>query len=388
AYLVLDKTPFYATSGGQLHDKGYLLQSGNMIEIIDVFKDKNNNHIHKVKGLINDSDDVEAAVDFQNRIGLMRNHSSTHLLFAALREVYGNKIVQLGSDITAERFTFDFPLDKKPTEIDLKLIEDKINKIIEKNIEREYIITTISEAKKIGATMTVEEMRYLNHEDVRVVKFGNVTTDLCGGTHIDYTKNIEKIKIISVDTKGSGIYRIRAITSNNLIEKYMHIEIDKYILILQSLIKKINELSNVNREYSLKNENNLEKYLEDTKKEISKNKDQIKELLKSSNKISIEVDLEEVNVNGIKLFFSNVVKKSMIKNIAITTRQKYPDAIIVLLSEFLNDSLLIITSQNNDIQKLVNNLTLTCKIKGGGNANMWQGMSFNTIDLEEVKKNL
>ena len=388
AYLILDKTPFYATSGGQLHDKGYLLQSGNRIEVLDVFKDKNNNHVHKVKGLINDSDIIQSFVDSHNRIGLMRNHSSTHLLFATLREIYGDKIVQLGSDITAERFTFDFPLDKKPTEAELKIIENKINKIIERNIEREYIVTTISEAKKIGATMTVEETKYLNNSDVRIVKFGNITTDLCGGTHIDQTKNIEKIKIVSIETKGAGIYRIRVITSNDLIEKYMRIEIKKHKSLLQPLVKKMNELSSTSKKYLFKNENNLGEYLEDIKNKIVKYKNEIKELTKSSNKISLPIDLEERNINGIKLFFSDVVDKSMIKNIAIKTREKYPDAIIVLLSKFSDNSLVVITSKNNKIQNLINNLIETYKIKGGGNANMWQGMSSNKIDVNDIEKNL
>ncbi len=384
-YLVLDKTPFYATSGGQLHDKGYLMQSGNKINVIDVFKDKNNNHIHKIEGKINDQDSIECFVDEPTRLGLMRNHSATHLLFAALRKVYGDSIVQLGSDNNQDRLTFDFPLKQRPTEKEISLIEDFINSAIKKNIKREYIITTTTQAKKLGAIMTIEEMEYFNTENVRVVKFDDLTIDLCGGTHIDFTKNIEHFKITDIDSKGSGIYRIRALTSNILVNKYMNIEIEKNLSLLNALIRKINKLSNQQIKYSFHNVENLNEYLNDIYSKTEKYKEVMKILLKPK-KISLDIQLEPIKINDIELYFANNIDKSIIKNMAISLREKSIKALVVLLSKFDKSSVLIISSKNIDSKGFANKLSSNKKINGGGNNIIWQGVSSEVINIEDIKK--
>ncbi len=384
-YLVLDKTPFYATSGGQLHDKGYLMQSGNKINIIDVFKDKNNNHIHKIEGKINDQDSVECFVDESTRLGLMRNHSATHLLFAALRKVYGDSIVQLGSDNNQDRLTFDFPLKQRPTEEEIFSIENFINSAIKKNIKREYIITTTTKAKQIGAIMTIEEMEYFNTENVRVVKFDDLTVDLCGGTHIDFTKNIENFKISSVDSKGSGIYRIRALTSNAIVNKYMESEIDKSLSLLNSLNQKINKLSNQKIKYSFQDIKNLDEYLKDIHLQIDKSKEIVKDLLKPK-KISLDVQLEPIKINDVELYFANNIDKSIIKNMAISLREKSTKSLVVLLSTFEKSSVLIISSKNFNSKEFADKLSINKKINGGGNNIIWQGASSEVINIEDIKK--
>ncbi|MGL5617455.1 MAG: alanine--tRNA ligase [Metamycoplasmataceae bacterium] len=383
-YLVLDKTPFYATSGGQLHDKGYLIQKVNKIEIIDVFKDKNNNHIHKVKGKINSKEPVEAFVDEKTRIGLMRNHSSTHLLFAALRHIYGDKIIQLGSDNNQDRLTFDFPLKYRPTEKEITEIEDFINKIIKRNIIREYILTTTTQAKKLGAIMTIEEMEYFNTENVRVVKFGDVTIDLCGGTHIDETKNIEKFKIVSVESKGSGIYRIRAITSDFLVDKYMNEQIKKQLELLESLNKKIIKFDKTNIKHSIKPSNDLNKYLNNINHEIDKAKKVLKKLLKPK-KISINVDLKPTKIGNIDLYFANDIDNETLKNLAVSLREKYHNSLIVLLSKFNSKSILVITSKSIDSKNFASKISQIKKINGGGNNLIWQGVSLEEITFEDIK---
>ncbi|MGL5591080.1 MAG: alanine--tRNA ligase [Metamycoplasmataceae bacterium] len=383
-YLVLDKTPFYATSGGQLHDKGYLIQTGTKIEIIDVFKDKNNNHIHKVKGKINAENYVDAFVDEKTRIGLMRNHSATHLLFAALRKLYGDQIIQLGSDNNQDRLTFDFPLKQRPTEKEIKAIEDFINNIIKRNIIREYIITTTTKAKKMGAIMTIEEMEYFNTENVRVVKFDDVTTDLCGGTHIDETKNIEKFKIVSVDSKGSGIYRIRAISSDFLVDKYMNEQIKKQLKLLDSLDNKIINLDKTKRKHLIKPDNDLNKYLNNINGEIDKAKEVLKKLLKRK-KISIDVELEPIKISNLNVYFSNNIDKETIKTFAVSLREKSQHSLIVLLSKFEGQSVLVITSKGIDAKDVARKISETKEIKGGGNSLIWQGVSLEEITFEDIK---
>ena len=384
-YLILDKTPFYATSGGQRHDDGYLVQAGNKINIIDVFKDKNNNNIHKIEGKVNDKDFIECFIDEKIRLNLMRNHSATHLLFAALRKVYGNSIVQLGSDNNQDRLTFDFPLRQRPTEKEILLIEDFVNSTIKKNIKREYIVTTTTEAKKIGAIMTIEEMEYFNTENVRVVKFDDITTDLCGGTHIDFTKKIENFKITSIDSKGSGIYRIRALTSNDLVKKYINFEIEKNLSLLNSLINKINKLSNQEIKYSFSDMKDSNKYLQDIYLQIEKAKKSIKELLKSK-KISTDIKLEPYEINGIKLYFDNDIHKSIIKNLAVSLREKSNNSLVILTSRFNNSSILIISSRIINSKEFASKLALNKKINGGGNSIIWQGISSEVINIDDIKK--
>lgn len=149
----MDKTPFYATSGGQNHDEGYILQGNNRIEVLDVFKDKYWNHVHVVKGKINSNEPVQCFVDEDKRINFARNHSSTHLMFSALREAYPNEIIkQLGSNITYEHFTFDFGLDHRPTKEEIKLIEHKMRQYIARDVKRNYIITSLKKQKKWAHT--------------------------------------------------------------------------------------------------------------------------------------------------------------------------------------------------------------------------------------------
>lgn len=224
SYVVLDKTPFYATSGGQKHDRGYIKQNNQKIIILDVFKDKFGNHIHKVEGNINKNEQVECFVDKQIRLGLERNHSGTHLLFCALRNILGPQIKQLGSDNNEERLTFDLPADTKPTEQEIQNIENLVRSYIKQDVKRNYLTMTTEQAKKMGAIMTLEEAEYMDPKSVRIVQFEGITADLCGGTHLSNTKKLENFKITNVEKKAAGIFRIRAISSDELVNEYLEEE--------------------------------------------------------------------------------------------------------------------------------------------------------------------
>lgn len=386
-YLILNETPLYATSGGQLHDKGYLKQNNHKIELIDVFKDKNNNHIHVVKGLIDANKPIDVFVDKNNRLCLMRNHSATHLSFAALRHVYGNDIEQLGSDNNQNRLTFDFPLEHKPTEKEIKLIEKFVHDAIKKNIKREYIETTIEDAKKRNAIMTIEETEYFDSNKVRIVDFPTITMDLCGGTHVDNTKDIEDYKIISVESKGMGKYRLRAITSFAAIENYFKNEIEKYQEVYDAIynkylkMRKEKNITNKPLTFSFK-EDNLKLKLDLIHSAIKSISEEIKILNKSKTNIDdIEIKIEKTN----NILFANNLNKEHVKDIAIKLRESNPDNIIVLLSKFENGkSLIIITSKKYDVLKWINKNNPP--IKGGGNKLIWQGITSQEINLVQIKK--
>lgn len=221
SYLILDTTPFYARRGGQNSDEGEVVIGGRSYPLGGIFIDKYGNYVHKVTAPISKTDTLHCKVDKRVRLAHARNHSATHLLFATLRETYPDRVIlQEGSDITASRFTFDFSLNRRPTEGEIGAIETRINQLIKQDIKRTYLNSSLQEARGLGAVITAEEEGYLDPNNVRLVDFKGVTLDVCGGTHVASTAEIEAFKIVSVKGKGAEKFRITAITSSELVVDY------------------------------------------------------------------------------------------------------------------------------------------------------------------------
>lgn len=122
-------------------------------------------------------------------------------MFCALRNVFGNQIKQLGSDNNEDRLTFDAPFDAKPTNEEILKVENLVKSYIQKEVDRQYLIMDIDQAKEINAIMTLEEAEYMDSSKLRIVNFNGITADLCGGTHLENTKLLEDFKITSVEKK-------------------------------------------------------------------------------------------------------------------------------------------------------------------------------------------
>lgn len=212
-YVILDKTCFYAEAGGQVGDTGMITSDNFKARVLDVQKAPNGQNLHKVKvldGKITVGDKVKCNVDYLRRKKIEVNHSCVHLLQYALRTLISDKIQQAGSRVDDLSLRFDFTytgkiLDNKVTEV-----ENYINDLAKKNIDSNTDIMSIEDAKKTGAMALFNEKYGKN---VRVVSIGD-SKELCGGTHVKNTNEIEKFAIVSVESKGSNVYRIEAVTND------------------------------------------------------------------------------------------------------------------------------------------------------------------------------
>lgn len=217
--IVLDKTPFYAESGGQVGDTGVLIsENGERVEIINTLKE-NNLHIHITEKMpLDPSALFTAIVDKAKRLATANNHSATHLLHKALRDILGNHIEQKGSLVSSSYFRFDFSHYERVSPEKLREIEERVNSMIRENTQRdEYRGIPVEEAKAMGAMALFGE-KY--GDTVRVIKFGD-SLELCGGIHTSRTGNIGLFKIISESAIAAGVRRIEATTGINA-EKLIH----------------------------------------------------------------------------------------------------------------------------------------------------------------------
>jgi len=211
---VLDQTPFYAESGGQVGDRGELVAAGGTFEVEDTQKvqaEVFGHHGALKAGALKVGDNVEARVDVQRRKRTMRNHSVTHLMHKALREVLGPHVQQKGSLVDADKTRFDFAHDKPVGEAELREVERRVNAEILANTPTRAQVMPVEEAKKSGAVMLFGE-KY--GDEVRVLDIGS-SREFCGGTHVERTGDIGVFKILSQGGVAAGIRRVEATTGSN-----------------------------------------------------------------------------------------------------------------------------------------------------------------------------
>jgi alanyl-tRNA synthetase len=215
AYLVLDQTPFYAESGGQVGDTGIITGPKGSAVVKDTQKLADGVYLHQIKmeqGVLKVGDTVEALVDRDRRRSIARNHTATHLIHRALRNTIGEHAHQAGSLVEPDRLRFDFSHFSGLTDEEITQIEDMVNQVVLDAVDLETFETSIDEAKSLGATALFGE-KY--GDVVRVVKVGDYSMELCGGTHCRTTGEIGLVKILSEAGIGAGLRRIEAVTGHN-----------------------------------------------------------------------------------------------------------------------------------------------------------------------------
>ncbi|OKY26940.1 alanine--tRNA ligase [Thalassotalea sp. PP2-459] len=208
--VILDNTPFYAESGGQVGDTGVIATENGVFEVTDTIKVGNAFAHHGIaKTTIQLNARVKAEINTERRDAIVKNHSATHILHAVLRDVLGDHVTQKGSLVDAEKLRFDFAHFEAVTEQELKKIEHLVNLEIRRNHQRETALMPIDEAKEKGAMALFGE-KY--DDEVRVVTLGNCSIELCGGVHVERTGDIGLVKIVSESGIAAGVRRIEAVS--------------------------------------------------------------------------------------------------------------------------------------------------------------------------------
>ena len=317
--IIVDTTPFYATMGGQQGDKGIIKTAGGEFKVEDTIKLKGGKvgHVGKmVSGMIKAGDEVILTVDAALRAKVCKNHSATHLLQKALREVLGTHVEQAGSFQDAERTRFDFSHFAAMTAEELANVEAMVNAKIAESIPVVTDVMTADDAKKSGAMALFGE-KY--GEEVRVVSMGDFSKELCGGTHVKNTGDIVAFKILSESGVAAGVRRIEALTGENVFAYYQNIE------------KQLEEAAKAAKATPA----NLVDKIEHMMAEIKSLNSEIESLKSKAAKEALgDVMDQVVEVKGVKLLATSVdgVDMNGLRDLGDQLKAKLGEGVIVLIS--------------------------------------------------------
>lgn len=378
--IMLDITPFYAESGGQVGDSGIIEGKEFKAEVLNTFK-VNKLFVHRVQmvnGEAKVDDVVTAKIDTDKRKEITIHHSNAHLIQAALRKVLGEEVHQAGSFVEENRTRFDFTFPRAMTKEEVQEVEDIINGWIADDIEQNTEIMNIEMAKKSGAMALFGE-KY--DDDVRVVKFGNVSAELCGGTHCSSTGKIRLTKIVSEAAVSAGTRRIEAVCGNTalkLLSEKANI-IDK---MSQSFKVPVNELGARIMKLAVDNKN-LQTEVENLKAEQAKTKFQ--------SFISKAQD-----ITGGKLFITEMeaYPANIVKLGADMISSKIGESIVVLASVDEDKITYVVKVSDSFVKKGINAGQIVGKLaaatggKGGGRPQFAQGAGKDKTNLTKVLSEL
>lgn len=375
--IIVDETPFYATMGGQKADIGVIEKDGSTFVVEDTIKLQGGKigHVGVVKsGSFKVGETVTLTVDAANRQDTCKNHSATHLLQKALRMVLGDHVEQAGSLVTKDRLRFDFTHFQALTKEQIQEVEAIVNEQISKNIEVVTQEMTIEEAKKTGAMALFGE-KY--GDVVRVVKMGDFSIELCGGTHVANTGVISSFKIVSEAGIAAGVRRIEALTGNGVIAHFEEIE------------KELHDAAKAAKAEPANLTKKIETMLEEIKQLQAEN-------AKLKNKLAKEAlgDVldQVVEVKGVKVLATSVpdVDMNELRNLGDQLKEKLGSGVVVLASS-LNGKVSLLAMATDDAMKkgahagnLIKTIASCVGGGGGGRPNMAQAGGKNPDGIKEA----
>jgi alanyl-tRNA synthetase len=363
--VVLDRTPFYAESGGQVSDHG-LIQSANVkLKVEDVGKAPHGQHVHTVtveSGVLRKGEQIEAMVSQELRDAIIKNHTATHLLHKALKEVLGDHVNQAGSLVEPDRLRFDFSHFGSIAAEELQDVEQRVNAQIWKNIEVDISLKAIAEAKAMGAMALFGE-KY--GDVVRVVRVGDYSLELCGGCHVRNTGQIGLFKILSESGIGSGIRRIEAVSGRGAYEY------------LDGQLQLLKDAAGL-----------LKSNVQDVPKRLESTLQQMKELSRENESLRGKLGRIEAgsltdqakSVAGITLLAAQVNAGDMdsLRNIVDEMKGKLGSAVIVL-GATAEDKVNLVAAVTPDLVakgfhagKIIKEIAIQCGGSGGGRPDMAQ----------------
>jgi len=365
ALLILDRSPFYAESGGQVGDRGVLQAGGAANEAVFEISDtqKQGDHfLHKGvlrRGSLNVGDAVSAQVEADNRHAIMLNHSATHLLHAALRAVLGDHVTQKGSLVSAERLRFDFSHNAPLSQQEVQAIENLVNQQIMQNHLVSKELMSMDQAMEKGALALFGE-KY--GDEVRVVRMGEFSTELCGGTHVQRTGDIGLFKLLTESGIASGVRRVEAVTGQGALA---------YIAREEGVLREVAELFKSNADNLI----DKARQLVDNNRRLEKELAQLKVKLASAS--GNDIADGAIEVSGVKLLVKHVqgFNSKTLRDTVDQIKNRLGTGVIVLANTDDGKVSLVagVTKDLTDRVKagdLVNEVARQVGGKGGGRADM------------------
>lgn len=375
--ILVDETPFYATMGGQAADTGVISTADGTFEVADTIKLQGTKigHVGKmISGAIHTGDTVKLSVDESRRNLTANNHSATHLMQKALRLVLGSHVEQAGSLVDQDKLRFDFTHFSPMTDEEIAKVEEIVNENILKGLPVVTNEMTLDEAKKTGAMALFGE-KY--GEKVRVVQMGEFSSELCGGTHVENTRNISAFKIVSESGVAAGVRRIEALTGAGLIAYYDQVE---------RQLKQAAKALKANPADVVKKITAMQEEL----KTLSKENDSLKAKIAKAAAGDMTSAAEEVN--GIKILVSRLTDVDMngMRDLGDEAKQKLGEAVVVFAAENGGKVNLMATATDGAVAKgahagnLIKEIAKLVGGGGGGRPNMAQAGGKNPAGIEDA----
>ena len=381
--IILDQTPFYGESGGQIGDRGYLTVRANahsplQVRIEDVQKE-GNIFVHQGKverGTIKLGDVVNATIDRACRRRIQANHTATHLLQAALKKIVDESVSQAGSLVSFDRLRFDFNSPRALTPEDVQQVEDLVNTWISEAHQAEIEVMPLEEAKAKGATAMFGE-KYA--DEVRVIDFPGVSMELCGGTHVTNTAEIGVFKIISETGISSGVRRIEAVAGSAILD---------YLNVRDKVVKQLSDRFKVKPEEVSDRVSSLQEELKATQKQLEAAKQELA-LAKSDSLLS-----QAETVGEYKVLVANMgeMDAKSLSSAAERLQQKLGEAAVVVASIPSEGKVSLVAAFSQKVikekqlqaGKFIGGIAKICGGGGGGRPNLAQAGGRDASKLDEA----